>query len=297
MWPLRGFVALAEGFVEEDGGGSGGVEGFDAAFERDVDAGVGGVDDVFGEAGAFVANEEGDGLAPIDFPRRGEGMGGVVVVDAGGDGGDVVELELGEEDAEGGALHERNVEGGAGGGAESLGRKRAGGAGLAGGGGDGSGGTERGSGAEDGADVAGILNTGEDDDERRALARGCGEKIFELRGAGGDESGDALRMFGVGDAFKKAIGGGENGNGNFGAGDERSKFGAVAFAGFAEEDGFNLATGGEGFFDEAEAFDADGVGFGGQAAAEGHAEELEPAIVATRDRGGGFCRRGHWREA
>lgn len=47
-------LALAEGFVEEDGGGRGGVEGFDVALHGDLDAGVGGVDDVFGEAGAFV---------------------------------------------------------------------------------------------------------------------------------------------------------------------------------------------------------------------------------------------------
>ena len=61
-------MALAEGFVEEDGGGGGGVEGFDVALHGDLDAGVGGVDDVLGEAGAFVADEEGDGLAPVEFP-------------------------------------------------------------------------------------------------------------------------------------------------------------------------------------------------------------------------------------
>ena len=64
-------LALAEGFVEEDGGGRGGVEGFDVALHGDLDAGVGGVDDVFGEAGAFVADEEGDGLAPVEFPGGG----------------------------------------------------------------------------------------------------------------------------------------------------------------------------------------------------------------------------------
>ena len=58
-------LALAEGFVEEDGGCGGGVEGFDVALHGDLDAGVGGVDDFFGEAGAFVADEEGDGLAPV----------------------------------------------------------------------------------------------------------------------------------------------------------------------------------------------------------------------------------------
>jgi hypothetical protein len=50
------------------------------------------------------------------------------------------------------------------------------------------------------------------------------------------------------------------------------EFFAVAFAGFAEEDGFDGAAGFEGFFDEAEAFDADAAGVGLEAAAEGDAE-------------------------
>ena len=62
-------MALAVGFVEEDGGGGRGVKRFDAAFHRDLDAGIGGVDDVFGEARAFVADKKSDGLAPVNFPR------------------------------------------------------------------------------------------------------------------------------------------------------------------------------------------------------------------------------------
>jgi len=46
----------------------------------------------------------------------------------------------------------------------------------------------------------------------------------------------------------------------------------VAFTGFAEEYGFDLAAGFEGFRDEAEAFDADTAGVGLQAAAESDAE-------------------------
>jgi hypothetical protein len=53
-----------------------------------------------------------------------------------------------------------------------------------------------------------------------------------------------------------------------------SQFFAVAFAGFAEEDGFDLAAGFEGFFDEAEAFHTDAAGVGLQAAAESDAELL-----------------------
>src|SRR5215467_12884708 len=68
-------VALAGGFVEDDRGGSGGVEGLNAAGHGDVDAGIRTALDLLGKARAFVANEEGDGLAPVDLPggeRRGE---------------------------------------------------------------------------------------------------------------------------------------------------------------------------------------------------------------------------------
>jgi hypothetical protein len=59
---------LAGGFVEEDGGSSGGVEGLDATGHGDADEGVGAAFDFFGQAGAFVADQDGDGFAPVDFP-------------------------------------------------------------------------------------------------------------------------------------------------------------------------------------------------------------------------------------
>jgi hypothetical protein len=46
----------------------------------------------------------------------------------------------------------------------------------------------------------------------------------------------------------------------------------MAFAGFAEEDGFDLAAGFEGFLDQAEAFDADAAGVGLEATAESDAK-------------------------
>ncbi len=107
-----------------------------------------------------------------------------------------------------------------------------------------------------------------------------------MGGAGNDEGGDALRMFGVGDAFEEAIRGGENRNGDFGSGDERRKFGAMAFARFGEEHGFDAAAGGEGFFDEAEPFDAHASGFCGEAAAKGDAKKFEPAVVSAGEEGG-----------
>jgi hypothetical protein len=72
-------------------------------------------------------------------------------------------------------------------------------------------------------------------------------------------------MFGVGDAFEEAVGGFEDGESHFVAGDEVSEAVAVALAGFAEEDRVDAAAGFEGFFDEACAFDTDGAGFGGEA--------------------------------
>ena len=75
------------------------------------------------------------------------------------------------------------------------------------------------------------------------------------------------------------------------------EFFAVAFSGFAEEDGFDAAAGFEGLYDEAKTFDADAAGFGLQAAAKGDAELFKPAVVAASEKGvrRGFGGRGHWR--
>jgi len=189
---------------------------------------------------------------------------------------------------------------GACGGAEGFGRVGAGGAALTGGGGDGGGGAKGGGGAQDGADVAGVLDASENDEERSANAGRSGEDFIEREISWLDESGDALRMFGVGDAFKEAIGGAEDGEAGVWTTDERGETFAVAFARFAEEDGFDAAGGAESFFNEARAFDADGAVFGGKAAAEGDAELLEPAVIPAGEEvggdGGGFGRRSHCRE-
>ncbi len=106
-------------------------------------------------------------------------------------------------------------------------------------------------------------------------------------------------MLGVGDAFEETIGGAEDGEADVGAADERGETFAMAFAGFAEKDGFDAAGGAESFFDEAGAFDADGTVFGGKTAAESDAELFEPAVVAAGEEiggGGGFGRGGHWRK-
>jgi len=289
---------LAESLVEEDGGSGGGVETFDVGGHGNVDAGVGGTHDVLGEAGAFVANEESDGLTPVHLPG-GERSGGFLA-DAGGEGMDAVEFELREKNRERHSGDDREMQRGARGGAEGFGRVGTGGAALTGGGSDGGGGAKGGGGAQDGADIAGVLNAGENDEERSAGTGGSGENFIEREFTGLDESGDALGMFGVGDAFEEAIGGAEDGEAGVRTADERDEAFAMAFAGFAEEDGLDAAGGAESFFDEACAFDADGTVFGGKAAAESDAKLLEPAVVAAgeevRRDGGGFGSGRHCRK-
>ena len=108
-----------------------------------------------------------------------------------------------------------------------------------------------------------------------------------------------MRMFRVSDAFEEAVGGFKDWEGHFGAGDQVRKFILVACAGFAEEDGFDGTAGFEGFFDEAEAFDADAAGFGLQAAAKGDTKLFQPAVVAAGEDavGRGFWGWGHVRAA
>jgi len=290
-------LALAESFVEENGGSGGGVEAFHVGGHGNVDAGVGGADDVFGEAGAFVANEESDGLAPVHLPG-GERASGFFV-NAGGERVDAVEFELREKNGERHSGDDGEMKRGARGGAEGFGRVGAGRAALTSGGSDGGGGAKCGGGAEDGADIAGILNAGEDDDEWSRRAGGSGEELVEREFAGLDERGDALGMFGIGDALEEAVGGAENGEAGVWAADERCETFAVAFAGFAEEDTLDAAGGAESFFHEARAFDAHGAVFGGKAAAESDAKLLEPAVFAAGEQIGGIGgvgRRGHGRK-
>jgi len=113
------------------------------------------------------------------------------------------------------------------------------------------------------------------------MRRGGGKQIFQLCLTRNHKRGDALRMLGVGNAFEQAIHGLENREGHFRACNERCEFFAVAFAGFAEEDGFELAPGFEGFLDQAESLDTDAAGIGLQAAAERDTKLLQPAIVAA----------------
>jgi hypothetical protein len=64
-----------------------------------------------------------------------------------------------------------------------------------------------------------------------------------------NKRGDALRMLGVGQAFEKAVGRAQGRKSHFRTADERSETFVVAFAGFAEEYGFDATAGAKRFFD------------------------------------------------
>ena len=263
-------ISLTGGFVEENSGCCGGVEGLDAGGHGDVDAHVGGALDFFGKAGTLVADEQGYGFAPVHFPwseqRR---ISLASFATTGGERVDMSDFELGEKNGERHSGKNGEMKSRTGGSAKGFGRKRACGTGLAGSRGDGAGGAKGGSGAKDGADVSRVLNSRENDEKRSAGVGGSGEQVVKGSRAGLNEGGDALGMFGVGEAFEEAVGGVQNWESHFRATDEGSETVLVALAGFAEQNGADAAAGTERFFHQANAFDTHKAGFGGQAASQG----------------------------
>lgn len=267
----RAVETLALGFVEDDGGGDGGVEGFDGAGHRNGEGGVGGASNFGRKAGAFVADEEGEGGAEVGSAggRRGGGGGGGF--GGGGDEGEASGAELSEGDGGREAAQEGDTEGGSGGGTHGFGGPGIGGAF----GGDHPGGAEGFGGANGGADVARILNAEEGDDEGDAAG-----EIVESVFAGLDEGGDALRVFGAGDLIEEFFGGAEEFE-FFAVGGRQCVKEFVG--GGAGEDGDDLGAGVEGFFDEVRTLDGDKI-FGGKVAvAKGGAEEFEVLVIAGGD--------------
>src|SRR5216683_2442893 len=191
-----------------------------------------------------------------------------------------------------------------GGGAQSFRREGVRGAAHAGSGGGGAGRAEGGSGAQDGSDVAGILDACQDDEQGSASRKRGAHEIIEGGLPRMNQRGDPLRMFSVGKAFEEAVRGAEDWKSHLGPVDEGGETFVMAFAGFAEEHGLNAAAGTQRFFDEAHAFNANEAAFRGQAAAQCHAELLEPAVVAAGEERGrtfgsrvtsGFSWRSHHR--
>src|SRR6266403_878584 len=91
-------VPLTSSFIENDGRGGCSIQRFDAAGHGNANARVGAALDFFGKAGALVADEEGHGLAPIDFPRSEERLLAVArFVNAGSERANASDLQLREE--------------------------------------------------------------------------------------------------------------------------------------------------------------------------------------------------------
>src|SRR5215472_932815 len=292
--PLQGLgVALAGGFVEDDRGGSGGVEGLNATGHWNADAGVGAALGFSGKAGAFVADEERDGLTPVDLPggqqRLATLFGGS---HAGRQRADAADFELREENREGHSGEDGEMKGRARRGAQRFRRIRAGCAAD----------SERGGRSQDRSNVARVLHAREDHEKRRARGTSAVHEVVERGLARFHQSGDALRMLGVGEALEEAVGRAQRRESYLRAVDQRGETSVMAVAGFAEEHRLNGAAGTQGFFDETDAFDANEAAFVRQAATERHAKLLEPAIVAAGEEGAfasgariarGFTRRSH----
>jgi hypothetical protein len=301
-----GRIALAGGFIEKNRCGGGGVQRFDSAGHGNTDARIGAVLDLFGQASAFVAHEQSDRLAPIDFPGSEQALLKIFIrlVDAGSQRADACDLELREKNRKGHPRKDGKMQCCPGGSAQRFRREWARGTADARSGGGGAGRAERGSGAQDGSDVSGILDTGEDDEQGSAGGFRGAHEIIEGSFARMNQRGYSLRVFGVGKTFEEAVGGAEDGKSHFGPVDEGGETLVMAFTGFAEEHGLDAAAGTQRFFDKPGAFNADESVLCGQAAAESQAELFEPAIVtASKERGltcganiaSGFSGRGHHR--
>ena len=299
-------MALAGGLVKEDRSGSSGVERLDATGHGNTDAGVGAALNFFREARAFVPHEQRDRFAPIHFPG-GEDAGFAFLrfAHTGCKSVNICNSELCEKNRERHSRKNREVERRASRGPQGFRRKGACRTGLARGGGDRAGGTESGGGAKDGADVAGILYAGKNDQQRRARGRGRSKEVIERSNARMDQGRDSLRMLGIGESFEEPVGGAQGAKTHFEPANQGSKALVVAFAGFAEEHGFDATAGAKCFFDKANAFDTNRTRFRGQTATQGHAKFLKPAIVTagedsrrglSRRVAGGFAGGGHGRQ-
>src|SRR5690606_581944 len=151
-----GLAALALDLGEGDGGGDGGVERFDLGGHGDADAVVAGLGDEPGDAFAFVADDDEQGVfgdeevVDVGLAGGAEGHGHEPGLLAGLDGAGEVD-DLGDGQAGGGSGRGPPGDGGDGGGAAG-GHEEA----VA---------AERGGGADDGPEVAGVGDAVEGDQE------------------------------------------------------------------------------------------------------------------------------------
>ena len=138
-------------------------------------------------------------------------------------------------------------------------------------------------GADQRAEVAGILESGGEDEEGIR----CGDSFGEGKAGRLNEGGDALRGFGIDGAVKD--GGGEFDDGDGGGKGEAIEGAEAGIAAIfvdggrvaADKDGAQANLAAEGFRDEVLALDADDFGDLAAAANEGSAELPDPGILAT----------------
>src|SRR5579872_339660 len=181
-------AALARGFVQDKRGGDGGVQGVYRLRKLDANERVGAAFDFGQQAGAFVADENRDRLAKIEFV--GVARSGIFWR-RGGDDLQAGHAELRERDGRGEFEESRKTQRRTGGGAQrfwGIRMRRA----LCG---DDSRGAEGFSRAKYCAGVAGILHANENDDEGIEASH----KIVEGELRRAQKGGDALGSFRVGD--------------------------------------------------------------------------------------------------
>ncbi len=140
------------------------------------------------------------------------------------------------------------MQGSTGGCPQSFRRKRVCGSADTGSSGGGAGRSKGGSGAENGPDVAGILNAGQDDQQRSASRKGSSDKVIERCLTRFNKRRDALGVFGIGETLEEAVGSAKSGKGDFRPVDQGSEAFTVAFAGFPEKNGADRTTGMQSFF-------------------------------------------------
>src|SRR5712691_3686622 len=173
-------VSLPRGFVKNDGGRGGGIQRFDAAGHGNADARIGAALDFFGETRALVADEQGHRLAPIDFPRSEQRLLPVArFVNTRSKRANVRDLKLCEKNRKRHPRENRKMESCSGGSAQRFRRERIGSAADAGSGRGGTGRAKGGSSAQDRPYVAGILNSGQDDEKGSASGKGGAHEIIE----------------------------------------------------------------------------------------------------------------------
>ena len=282
-------AALPRSFIEQNAGGDGGVEALYRAGHGDSDSRCRAVEHFCGEAAAFVPDEERDWTAEV---VGGTGDGFVSGAAArccrsyGSEDGDMAFGEGGEGLC-GFLLHDRNAEGRSGGGAQGFGVPDVDGAGK----GDDAAGSKGFRRADQGAEVAGILQSGGDEDERggvrfSARLRGGGlggpESFGQREARRLDEGGDALRGFCLDGAVKHR--GRELDDGD-GGGQREPVQGVEAAAAAcrigANEDSAQTELAAQSLGEEVLALNADDLGGVAGGAGEGGAQFADASVLPT----------------